>query len=284
MRKIENNRIRKENEIVNYFNVLDTGAGSEEIIEIAEYFEKYNFSVFPYEFQWKYHRGKILVCFDANCQMGYVFHENKRMYFPKGWEQTQIRDYYNGLLVEQDRDSPHCYETDSFYVHDGDTVADIGAAEGIFGLTNIEKVKYLYLFECDANWTAALHKTFEPWKDKVKIINKYVSDNNEGQNITFDSFCGENRITFIKADIEGAEVSLLRGAENTMRTAEELKMVLCTYHKQNDADEIKGILTNNGFETEFSKRYMIFIDKELSEPYIRRGLIRAKKNTSGHCV
>jgi hypothetical protein len=55
-------------------------------------------------------------------------------------------------------------------------------------------------------------------------------------------------------------------------------MVLCAYHKQNDADELKKILTDNGFETEFSKRYMVFVcDKELAEPYTRKGLIRAKK-------
>jgi hypothetical protein len=71
---------------------------------------------------------EVPVYFDKNCQMSYVFHENKRMYFPKGWESTQIREYYNRLLMEQDKDSPHCYETDSFYVQDGDSVADVGAA------------------------------------------------------------------------------------------------------------------------------------------------------------
>jgi hypothetical protein len=51
-RQLRKEGIRKENEIVNYFKGLDTKASSEEMIEIAEYFEKYAFSIMPYEFQW----------------------------------------------------------------------------------------------------------------------------------------------------------------------------------------------------------------------------------------
>jgi hypothetical protein len=120
----------------------------------------------------------------------YVLYENKKMYFPKNWPTVKIQNYYTDLLREQDVNSPHRYETDSFAVKDGDLVADIGAAEGIFALSIIERAAHIFLFECDENWIAALRLTFEPWQNKITIINKYVSDSNEGNNITIDEFVG----------------------------------------------------------------------------------------------
>jgi hypothetical protein len=53
-------------------------------------------------------------------------------------------------------------------------------------------------------------------------------------------------------------------------------MVLCTYHKEKDAEELQKELTAKNFKTEFSNRYMLFIyDSELRKPYVRRGIVRA---------
>lgn len=133
--------------------------------------------------------------------MKYVIHEKKRLYFPKDWEIENIRSYYNNLCIEQDKDSPHRYETDRFVVQEGDVIADVGAAEGIWALHNAEKAEKIYLFECDKKWIATLQKTFEPWKEKYVIIDKYVSNTNDDKNVTLDSFLRKKRINFIKADI-----------------------------------------------------------------------------------
>jgi hypothetical protein len=85
---------------------------------------------------------------------------------------------------------------------------------------------------------------------------------------------------FIKADIEGAELQLLEGCRRVLATEKNLRMVLCTYHRHNHAEEAEKILTGNGFRTEFSKGYMLFWhDREFRPPYLRRGVIRAFKNT-----
>lgn len=271
-------RKEKEKEIKNYFLNLDTD--DPEILEIIDYVKKYGFSVFPYEFYRKYHSADIDVFFDKKSKMRYVMHENKRLYFPEDSGDNAIRSGYNGLCIEQDKDSPHCYETNTFVVSEGDVIVEVGAAEGTWALNNVEKAQKIYLFECTPKWIKALQKTFEPWKEKVVIVNKYVSNINDNKNVTLDKYFDGKRIDFIKADIEGMGKKMLEGSRNILSANNNLKLSLCTYHLKNDAIEIKEVLEKNGFKTEYSKGYMLFIyDNGLEKPYIRRGLIRAVKNT-----
>ncbi|MDR0611800.1 MAG: FkbM family methyltransferase [Planctomycetaceae bacterium] len=276
-RAIRISRRHKKKEIVNYFKNLDKTNLDSEILEVIDYLQNNPFSVFPYDFTKQYIADNIDVFTDKKDNMMYILHENKRMYFPKGWEEEEIQNYYNRLLIEQDIHSPHRYESDTVHVEDGDIVADIGAAEGFFALSNIEKTKKVYLFECDGGWIEALEKTFERWKEKIVIVNKFISDHTQGDSITLDDYLNGNEINFIKADIEGDETRLLQGAKKTFANAKKLQMVLCAYHKENDAKELQKELTTQHFQTEFSKRYMLFIyDSELREPYLRRGIIRAR--------
>lgn len=271
-------QIEKERKIKKYFQSLPRKNTDSGLLEIAEYFDGNYFSIFPYDFNKKYVPAEIDVYFDNASKMKYVLHDNKRMYFPRTWDTGRIRDYYNGLCIEQDEDSPHRYETPEYTVKDGDIIADIGAAEGIWALTYAEKAGKIYLFECGKEWTAALKKTFEPWREKVIIVNKYISDTDANGYITLDSFMKGGKISFIKADIEGMELKLLKGGIRTIREADDLKLLLCAYHGKEDAEKIRLFLEAENFTAEHSKRYMLFIyDKELDEPYIRRGIIRAKK-------
>jgi hypothetical protein len=267
---------RKKKEIVDYFRNLGNTNQDSEVLEVINYLQNNPFSVFPYDFTRQYIADNIEVFTDTKDNMRYILHENKRMYFPKGWEEEEIQNYYNRLLIEQDVNSPHRYESDTVHVNNGDIVADIGAAEGIFALSNIEKAKKIYLFECYSGWIEALEKTFELWKEKVVIVNKFVSDHTKGNCITLDDYLNGNEINFIKADIEGDETRLLQGIRKTVANAKKLQMVLCVYHKEKDAEMLQKELAAQHFKTEFSKRYMLFIyDSELKEPYLRRGIIRA---------
>jgi hypothetical protein len=276
--KQEQKREEKQNIIINYLVNLKDKTKDEEIISVINFFENNGFSVFPYDFIYTYFANKIKVFYDRTCNMKYVLHENKKMYFPVDWTEGKIKNYYNGLLTEQDADSPHRYETNDYKVEAGDVIVDIGSAEGIWALTYVENAKKIYLFECQEHWIQALLKTFEPWKNKVEIIKKYVSNSTKGNEITLDDFLQGKEIDFIKADIEGAEIRFLEGAAKTISNTGNLRLLICTYHKQDDAEKIKGILIEHGFSVEYSKGYMIFIyDKDLKEPYIRRGLIRARK-------
>jgi hypothetical protein len=261
-----------------YFLNLNYDEQEPEIIEIIDYFRKHRFSAIPYKFNKNYFTSDICVYYDKKNRMCYVKHNNKRLYFPQNWDKDAVREYYNGLRIEQDNDSPHKYEKEGFSVTNGDIIADVGAAEGIWSLDNVEKAEKIYLFECDEKWIEALEKTFEPWHEKIEIINKYVSDINDDSNVTLDKFFANSRLNVIKADIEGMEIKLLEGGKELLKREDNLKLFLCAYHGKNDADIFKNTLEDNGYKTQYSKGYIIYIyDQKFEEPYIRHGIIFAKK-------
>jgi len=268
--------------IENYFLSLNRDEQNIEIIEIIDYIYKNGFSIFPYEYINRYNTSADKCIYDIKCKMHFISHNGKKLYFPKGYSIDMICGAYNNLRIEQDIASPHRYEEKNYIVQEGDIIADIGAAEGIWALNYVENASLVYLFECQNMWIEALQKTFEPWKEKVIIVNKYVSDVNcteKMESVTLDEYFEDKKINFIKADVEGGEISLLKGASLILKRTDKLSLILCTYHRHDDAKALKEILENNGFETEYSNRYMLFIfDKEIREPYIRRGLIRARKN------
>jgi hypothetical protein len=78
---------------------------------------------------------------------------------------------------------------------------------------------------------------------------------------------------------------MLRGAQKTLMSAKNLRLSLCTYHRENDARDLDLMLKQHGFSTSYSDGYMFFVygDEPLKEPYLRRGIIRAEKQmrTSG---
>ena len=158
-------------------------------------------------------------------------------------------------------------------------MADIGVAEGNFALGAVEKVKALYMFETDKEWIEALNATFEPWKDKVHIINKFVGDQNNSKQTTLDDFfMGKEPISFLKIDVDGAEAKLLKGCDQILSQKSPLKIALCTYHKQDDEKDFTTLLSRKGFSISHSDGYMLFhMDKKMKAPFFRRGLIRAVK-------
>jgi hypothetical protein len=246
--------------------------------KILEYVKHNVPELVPYSFTKKYNAKNIPVYTDTACGLRYVLHENKKLYFRREMHCADIQSAYRRLLVEQDLASPHRYEYGDFQVKDGDIVADVGAAEGIFSLSISERAGKLYLFENDPAWIEALQMTFAPYKHKVEIINKCVSDNNVNDCVTLDDFFSGERgiVNFIKADIEGAELQLLHGARNLLAEQKKLRIAVCTYHRPDDAEQLKRILEAYSFQTVFSQGYLLlFFDKQ--EPLVRRGLIRAEK-------
>jgi hypothetical protein len=90
-------------------------------------------------------------------------------------------------------------------------------------------------------------------------------------------------VNFIKADIEGAEMQLLNGAGNILTqnghyAQNDIKLLICTYHRENDYENIKSYLQDKNFTIQHSKGFMLYItDNSIKAPYARRGLIRAVK-------
>jgi 16S rRNA A1518/A1519 N6-dimethyltransferase RsmA/KsgA/DIM1 with predicted DNA glycosylase/AP lyase activity len=77
---------------------------------------------------------------------------------------------------------------DSFGVSEGDIVVDVGAAEGNFALSVVEKANKVYIIEGNAAWCDALRQTFLPYKEKVEIIQKFLSDVADDDHVTFKCF------------------------------------------------------------------------------------------------
>jgi hypothetical protein len=233
--------------------------------------------IFPYPFIFDLDYKMISTYFDNKHKLNYVIHQNKRLYFrAKHKTKEEVQIAYYCAFIEQNTNSPHCYLTNDFTVNTGDILFDIGAAEGILGLEVIDKVKELYLFESNSDWIPALKATFEPWKDKVHIYNKFVSDNNDGENITLDSLQMEDKVDFIKLDVEGAEIKILEGAQKLIQTTG--KIAICCYHRHNDEVIISKYLKNKAFKTSFSDGYMLFLQRKIVPPYFCKGLIRAENS------
>lgn len=263
--------------ITKHFASLPENEINDEQRAVLKYLDNNPVRIFPYTFQDNYSPEKINVIYDPELGMRYVLQEGKRLYFKKRWGEKRIQKAYSDLLREQDIDSPHRYLTESFTVGQDDVIADIGAAEGNFSLSVIEKIKKVYLFEYDHEWTQALKATFAPWADKVEIINKYVSDSDEGSYIRFDTFYKNKKdITFIKIDVDGAEAIVLNSCNEVLKARGPFKIALCSYHKNNDEKDFSMLLQNHGFSITPSKGYMIhYYDKKMKAPFLRRGLIRA---------
>lgn len=269
------NKLKKE--ILNYYKALPTNVINEEQRSALDFIERNGVSAFPYDFQNKYSPAAVQVFLDAQLGLRYVMLDGKRLYFKRSWSEKEIKNSYYFLEMEQDVESPHRYLTPDFQVVEGDVVVDVGAAEGNFSLSVIEKARAIYLFETDEEWIEALEATFAPWKDKIHLINKFVSDVNNDKNVTLDDFFKDKGgFDFIKIDVDGAERQLLSGYENLLSSGKPLKVALCTYHQQNDEKEFTELLSKKGFNITISKNYMLFIYAEpLKPPYFRRALIRA---------
>ncbi len=254
---------------------------SEEIAGVLKYLSKNPIAVFPNDFQDEYQQDSVEVFFDREKDLRYVLLEGKKLYFKRKWGIKKIQSLFNLLSKEQDHRSPHRYLTDLFAFNTGDVLYDVGAAEGNFALSVVERASRIILFEADREWIEPLKATFEPWKEKVEIVNKYVGDFSNATHTVLDNhiFAGESETAFVKIDVEGAESKLLKGSHRMLSEMKRIKIAICTYHKQNDEKEFSSLLKQYGFETATSEGYMLFFyDKLLRAPYFRRGLIRAQKN------
>jgi hypothetical protein len=263
--------------ILKHYADLPENEINDEQKEVLKYLENDEIRIFPYLFHHNYSPEKIDVLYERGNGMHYVLQDGKRLYFKKRWKEKRIKRAYCDLVREQDLRSPHRYLTESFTIGNEDVLADIGAAEGNFSLAVVDKVRKIYLFEYDHEWTEALRATFAPWPEKVEIISKYVSDHNDSSHVRFDTFFENKKdITFLKIDVDGAESDVLKSCNEVLSTNQHFKIALCTYHKNDDEKDFTFLLENYGFKVTPSKGYMIhYYDKKMKAPYLRRGLIRA---------
>lgn len=247
-------------------------------IEKEQYVGAYNQN-FVYQHMGSLDEERKLIDFDEEADMYYALWNGKRMYYPKGYTIENVASSVGFVELEQDMNSPHRYLDESFDVQEGDIVIDAGVAEGNFALDIIDRAKKVYLVECEHKWVEALQKTFEPWADKVVIIEKMLGDKNDDKYASIDGFVEEGYVNFIKMDVEGAEIASLNGATSVLKNSSSIKCAICSYHRKNAEKDIRQILEEHHFYTSTTKGYMFF--KEDMESWVdgelRHGIVRAIK-------
>lgn len=235
---------------------------------------------YPYAHPKEFEKIPVEVHFDKDCSLFYAMYKGKCMYMSHNFtDEKMVRDYVAGLMIEQNEKSPHRYLDDDF-TFDGGVVLDAGAAEGNFSLDVIDRARHIVLIETDKAWISALEHTFAPFKDKVTIIQKFLSDTDDENSITIDTLAQQFNFDFIKMDIEGAEPLALRGGATILRTAKSMKLAVCAYHNFDDERKIKDFFKEMRYYYTTTQGYMIFTrDFWIKPQRFVRCIVRGEKRT-----
>lgn len=168
---------------------------------------------------------------------------------------------------------------DVFGPVDDEIVVDAGAYDGATAIQFLEwgkgKVKRVYSFELDPENAAKCEENLRPYADKVPLVKKGTWDKNEvmyadaargavssistkGSTKVYltsiDSVVQDERVTFIKMDVEGAELQSLMGARNTI-IKNHPRVAICAYHKSSDLYELPEYILSIVPEYKFYLRH-----------------------------
>jgi hypothetical protein len=239
-------------------------------LKYYKYIKEHGYSRHLFEFKDQYMNRKIDIQKDAAKNLYYVLSGSKRLYFKRDLSIEKIEKLYQTLSMEQDTRSPHHYIDDIQDIKEK-TFVDVGCAEGFTSIAVIEDVNHIYLFESDELWIEALHATFEPWKEKVTIVRKFVSNENTEKKQTLDDFFKNKSYNnlFLKMDIEGAERDALIGCKNIFETGLNLDFAICTYHLSDDEKVICSFL--NKYDCTYKNQKGFFRHK------LRSVVVRGKR-------
>lgn len=265
----------KEKSILNrVIHFTKTIEGSEYKSE-GEFLERFGLTVFPYPFSIECLEKEIEIQYEND--FPFINYFDKKLFFPKNYKNSRIINYAKSIIMEQSVGSPHRYKTNLFQVEEGDIVFDIGSAEGNFSLEHIENAKFFHLFEMNPNWEESINMTFLPWKNKVKLHLSTLGSINSID--PYKLICSKEDSVFFKIDVDGSEREVLKCIEPILLQNREVKVAICTYHKNIDAEYFQFIFESMGFTTVFSNGYMLFYqDKSLDKPYFRKGVLFAYKH------
>ncbi|WP_426327658.1 FkbM family methyltransferase [Pedobacter sp. R-06] len=166
----------------------------------------------------------------------------------------------------------HYYEIPQTAIAPGDVVVDCGSAEGFFAFRHQYTAGRIYAMEPLPLFIDSLQELFHQ-KNNVAILpvaagdtcqKAYInitSDNTilngtigqrsengeaiEVDVVTIDSLFAEKgiKIDYLKADIEGFEENMIRGALETIRESKP-KIAITTYHKGQDYEKLITLIKN----------------------------------------
>lgn len=167
---------------------------------------------------------------------------------------------------------------DVFSPREGEIIVDAGAYTGDTALRFMEwggeNIRHIYSFEFDPLNAAKCEENTAPFRDKITVIKKGIGSRNEtvyispmgsGSHVSdygsmkteitsIDSELDGIPATFIKMDVEGAELESLIGARNTI-TKYRPRLAICVYHKLEDIYEIPAYILSLVPEYKFYLRH-----------------------------
>jgi len=162
--------------------------------------------------------------------------------------------------------------------HKDEIFVDVGAFDGMTSVDFIEwskEYKKIICFEADSKNISNCKKTLQKVTERYQIIDKAawstktsicfdekgttnskidLSSSNTVQAVTIDEALEGEKITFIKMDIEGAEMEALEGARQIIKECKP-KLAICVYHKKEDIFEIPRLILNINPEYKFYLRH-----------------------------
>ncbi len=227
----------------------------------------------PYGWVDDYRVEDIEVRKDEATGMLFVTQEGHKVFFPRKFDETVIRESVNIGLMEQDARSPHRYIGKDTMPDEGDVGVFIGASDGMFCLSLIDRLSKVYLFEPGQHWHEPMEATFAPWGDKVEIVRKGAGSEDTDDVIRLDSFfVGKTSPNFIQMDVDGVEKEVFSGANGVLKKAEKLRLSICTYHKRLDFSDFERLLGGMGYSIGHSPGFFLL---GVRMPYFRRGVMYA---------
>lgn len=186
------------------------------------------------------------------------------------------------------------YEVNPVSLEVDDIVIDCGSNMGLFSIIAANKCAKTYAFECVPyayNYINQISKKYDNIELVKKAVGSYIGevkfsmdedlncnnrivweDNETGHNpvkfgdpknfklvdmITIDEFVkvyNLNHVDFIKADIEGAEREMLRGAKETLKKYSP-KLSICEYHMPDDPEVLEKIILDANPNYVISHKY-----------------------------
>lgn len=182
---------------------------------------------------------------------------------PLWWPAEMGRDMVYQLVSEQlDPINWHYYQMPETRVGPNDVVVDCGASEGLFSFLVAPVAREIHAVEPLPRFIQCMEKTFAAER-KVALVHALLGETSKLARITpggvgtqasadgeievpmctLDELFLERTpaVTYIKADLEGFELPMLRGAAGLI--ARHLpRLSLTTYHAEKDADEMEGWL------------------------------------------
>ena len=114
----------------------------------------------------------------------------------------------------------------------------------------------IYAFEGDCQIYTQLCEVIgelpERIKDRIILTNEYIGTEKSKNN--FDALFKDKKVTLINMDIEGAEMSVLRGADEIIKTQRPV-LAICAYHKASDLLDIPNYINRT------CKDYLFYLRK-----------------------